>query len=249
MMGLAIAVVQMSPAPGPRLQPDEVIRLQQGSDVSVFTEILGEPGYRRPILLGPELEKSPSLEWGWARTGEYMVRAVVSPAAQVEAFSITTLSPTFTAPLHPLADIADKPPMLGKTTFTELEVSTFDQPFQPDGRDAFGIGANGRWYFSEYYSIPRPLNRTFVATYGSTGEVSGFDAGDELVDDQLVSFETCQTQPCLGDVTDVGLLSRAREQWPITTFTDLGDIADVPEYLEVLGREPFDEDIALADRG
>ena len=159
---------------------------------------------------------------------------------------MTTLSEDFQPPLSYLAEAADQPLELGLTTFAELSAA-FDQELSPAGRDTGGIAANGRWYYSEYYSIPNPLYRTFTASYGFTG--SGFNLDD--TDDPgpvLDAIVYCEPQPCLGAVHDTAELERARSAWPITTFTILGDIGNVPGHLQVLSAEPLDDDIEAADR-
>lgn len=223
-----------------------MIALRYAFPPSPFSEGLANPNGPAPTQ-SPDGEKAySSREWGWSDGETYMIRAVVDKAQQVEAFSVTTLSEDFQPPLSYLAEAAGQPLWLGLTTFAELSAA-FDQELSPAGRDAAGIAANGRWYYSEYYSIPNPLYRTFTASYGFTGSGFTLDGTDDPRP-VLDAIEDCEPQPCLGAVHDMKEVDRARSAWPITTFTVLGDIGNVPRHLQVLTAEPLDDDIEAADR-
>ena len=221
------------------MQADDLDRLHEGSDVSLFSEVLGPPGYRRVITDG-----SKSREWGWSDSDRYMVRAVVNDDDQVTSYSITSLSPDFRPRVPYLADLSGVDMRVGTVTFDEFEKAT-DPDLSPSGRETSGLAASGRWYFAEFYYVPNPLYRTFVTTYGFTG--SGQSGSTNL--DALDAFDTCDPQPCLGAVSDESSLDQARTTWPVTTFAVLGDVGDIGPEHEVLVGEPTDDDVAAADRG
>ena len=243
-----------TPGPGPSsptalstASPAEVAfsRLHDGSDVSVFVDVLGPAGYRRA-----EVNQNPSdddeREWGWAKKDAYMVRALVDADDQVQSFSITSLSRNVRPSLPYLAEASGASLQLRETSFEELG-QAFDPEITPDGRLMGLPAANGRWAYSEVYTVPSPLYRTFVLSYGLTG--AGFVFDDDMVYPLAESLGDCEPQPCLGEVGDRDLLTAARSAWPLTTVTVVGQDDDPLDVLSTLGQEPLDDDVAAADRG
>lgn len=258
----AISLARPEADPGPRPEPDpgpssptargtpsptEIAfsRLQDGSDVSLFVDVLGPAGYRRAVV-DQGASDDERREWGWAKKDAYMVRALVDADEQVQSFSITSLSAGVRPDLPYLAEATGAPLRLRETSFEELGQAS-DPNITPDGRVMGLPAANGRWAYSEIYSIPSPLYRTFVLSYGLTG--AGFVFDDDKVYPLAESLGDCEPQPCLGEVRDRNLLAAVRSAWPITTITVVGEDDDPLDVLEALGQEPLDDDVAAADRG
>lgn len=228
----------------------EVGRLQEG-DVSLFTEVLGDPGYRRPIerlVNGAVTDVEGMREWGWARSEEFMVRAMVDDAEQVRAFSVTTLSGFFRPDIAYLADLAEEPLRLGETTFADF-AGAFDVPFPPTAIRGIGLTAQGRWHYAEIYDAPRPLFRQFTMMHGSTGDLATEVATFDQITEVFEQLGACALDSCSPGGIDSSPLLEVRGIWPITTVTVYEE--DFPVELEgsALAAEPLDVDVAAADRG
>lgn len=250
---------QQPPTPQPQTQPrrpgvgldeSQAARLHEG-DVSLFTEILGDPGYRRPVLRytpGGESEQVEGLsEWGWAHSDQYMVRAAVDDGDQVIAFSVTTLSPTFRPDIPYLSEIAEQPLRLGEATFADLD-SAFDAPFTPTLVRGITGALQGRWHYAEVFDTPRPLFRRFVMVHGSTGDLAIGQAAIDQITAVGEHLGECPFDGCPPDAIEAAPLREARAAWAITTVTVYGE--DFPDEAEewTLGAEPLDDDVAEADR-
>ena len=230
-----------SPSPSDEVGSAEIARLHEAADVSLFTEVLGEPGYRRPIDAPADLETST--EWAWAESDRYMVRAVVDASEQVAAFSVTSLSTDFRPEIAYLSELAGEPLRLSETTFADLE-DAFEGQLSADSVGGFPPAFNCRWLYSEAFFVPNPLYRRFVVMHGFTGAGHVDGPAPQAVFDQLGLCD-----PCSAQAIAVSPLREIRDQWPVTSVTVLGDGASPDGAAEVLTYEPTDDDVAAADRG
>ena len=227
---------------------EQAARLQEG-DVSLFLEVLGEPGYRDPVLQGSdggsELTEVAGLrEWGWARSNEHMVRAVVDDADQVLAYSITTLSTSVRPPIPHLDVVHGAPMRLGDTSFSELTVIGLS----PTSVTGIGLTPRGAWKYEEAYDLGNPVYRRLVMAHGSTGGLA-FDTGTpDEIEEMSDQVSSC-ARGCSADVVEVSPLREIRSHWPITTVTVYSDRFPPELHGWVLAAEPMEEDVQRADRG
>lgn len=163
---------------------------------------------------------------------------------QVEAFSVTSLSRSFNPELNYLSALSPQPLRLNLSTFEDVSEQL---RISPAGRGGYPPVPNGRWHYSEMFDIPNPLYRKFFLIHGFTG--SGFKLDSSLPGDVFSAMGECaDSQLCLPSITEPEMLVQARAEWPVTTFTVIGDGVPVERPARMLGVEPLDDDIAAADR-
>jgi len=232
--------------PSPDFQ-EQAARLQEG-DVSLFLEVLGEPGYRDPVLQGGEGDELTEVaglrEWGWARTGEHMVRAAVDDADQVLAYSLTTLATSVRPPVPHLEDAQAAPMRLGDTSFSGLTVIGL----APTSVTGIGLTPRGMWKYEETYDLGNPVFRRLVMAHGSTGSLAFDTATPDEIEEMSQQVAAC-TPRYRADVVEGSPLREIRSHWPITTVTVYSDRFPTELYEWTLAAEPSEDDVQRADRG